>query len=83
MATYTVQLVVENRSVADPRCLSRIRDPNFSISDPGARAKKAPDPGSGIRNKELLTQIIVSNHLEIRPGIFIAFFSIPDAGSKS
>ncbi len=27
-------------SVADPGCLSRISDPNFSIS----RAKKVPDP---------------------------------------
>jgi hypothetical protein len=33
-------------SVADPRCLSRIRI--FSITDPGTRVKKILDPGSGI-----------------------------------
>jgi hypothetical protein len=34
-------------SVANPGCLSRILDPNFSIPDPESRVKKIPDPGSG------------------------------------
>jgi hypothetical protein len=32
------------RNVADPGCLSRIPNPNYSIPDPGSRVKKIPDP---------------------------------------
>jgi hypothetical protein len=43
-------------SSADPGCLSRITDPNFSIPDPGSASINVsiltsvadPDPGSGI-----------------------------------
>jgi hypothetical protein len=50
-------------SVADPGCLSRIR--NFSIPDPGS--KRFPDPGSGseLKNLSILTQKIVSMLSEI------------------
>ncbi len=47
-------------SVADPGCLSRIPDPNFSISDPGSKTIKIPDPGSVLKNLSVLTQTIVS-----------------------
>jgi hypothetical protein len=36
-------------NVADPGCLFRIPDPNFSIPDPGS--KEIPDPGSGSLSK--------------------------------
>jgi hypothetical protein len=45
-------------SVADPGCLSRIPDPDFSIPDPNF---SIPDPGS----TSILTQKIVSNFSEI------------------
>ncbi len=49
-------------SVADPGCLSRIR--NFS--HPGSRIKKIPDPpGSASKNLSILTPKIVSKLLEI------------------
>jgi hypothetical protein len=38
-------LRIDNTSVADAGCLSRIPDPNFTIQDP----KKILDPGSRIR----------------------------------
>ncbi len=37
---YTVLI----SSVADPGCLSRIPDPNFSIQDPGSKKFWIPDP---------------------------------------
>jgi hypothetical protein len=33
-----------NSSVADPKCLSRIPDPNFSIPDPGSKRFLIPNP---------------------------------------
>ncbi len=39
-------------SVADPGCLSRKPDPNFSIPDPGSGVKKIPNPEFLIRIKE-------------------------------
>ncbi len=44
--TTFFKLCQRRRSVADPGCLYRNPDPNFSIPDPGSRVKKIPDPGS-------------------------------------
>jgi hypothetical protein len=49
-------------SIADPVCLSRISDPNFSIFDPGSQIQGQTYSGSRIRIriKVFLTQKIVS-----------------------
>jgi hypothetical protein len=56
-----------NLSVADPRCLSRIPNPNYSIPDPGSKAKKIPDPGFGFasKNSNIFNPKIVSKLSEI------------------
>jgi hypothetical protein len=58
---------VEASGVADPGCLSRIPDLNFSISDPRSRVKKIPGPGSASASMNLsfLSQKIVSKLYEI------------------
>jgi hypothetical protein len=40
-------------SGADPGCLSRLPDPNFSNPDPESTVKKISDPGSGSASKNL------------------------------
>jgi hypothetical protein len=51
-------------SVANPGCLSRILDPNFSIPDPGSRFRiRDLDPQQSI--EVFLTQKIVYNLSEI------------------
>ncbi len=40
-------------SVADPGCLSRLLDPNFSTPDPGSRIETRKNPGSGSATKNL------------------------------
>ncbi len=42
-------------TVADPGCLSRIPDPNFSIPDPGSRVTKISDLGSTSKNLKNLS----------------------------
>jgi hypothetical protein len=77
-------------SVADPGCLSRISDPNFSITDPGSRVKKIP--GSASKNLSILTQKMVyklgniirdvhpGSGTQIDPDLYI--LPIPDPGVK-
>jgi hypothetical protein len=52
-------------SVADPGCLSRIPDPNFSVPDSGSRVKMIQDPDPHKRIKIFLTKKIVSKLSEI------------------
>ncbi len=43
-------------SIADPGCLSRVPDPNFSIPDPESRVKKIPDPAIKAKNLSIFNQ---------------------------
>jgi hypothetical protein len=54
---------IREDSVADPGCLSRTPDLNFSIPDPRSEffPSRAPDPGSASNNLIILTQKMVSN----------------------
>ncbi len=55
-ASYRTKVnTLGKHSVSDPGCLYRIRDPDFSIQDPGSRAKKIPDLGYGPASKNLST----------------------------
>ncbi len=73
-------------SVADPGCLSQIKDPNFSIQNPRSRildlrsrVKKEPDPGTGSATKN----VSIFNPNMIRDGFpGFGIFSIPDPGVK-
>jgi hypothetical protein len=62
---YLLDLHLPSTSVADPRMF--IPDPNFSISDPRSRVKKAPDPNPQ------QTQISVTKLLEIWSVVFLFF----------
>jgi hypothetical protein len=68
------------RSVADPRCLSQIPDPNFSIPDPGSKRSRIPVLGSGSRfsypdpGSRIRTPVLRSGS---------ASKNIPDSGSWS
>ncbi len=64
-------------SVTDPRCLSRIPHPNFSIPDPaseffhsGSRIRIffIPDPGSASKNLSILTLKIFLSSRKYDPG---------------
>ncbi len=59
--------LLEYFSVADPACLFRIPDPNFSIPDPGSRMLSLKDPNSGSASKNLsiLNQKLVFKLSEI------------------
>jgi hypothetical protein len=72
-------------NVADPGCLSQIR--NFCIPDPGSKVKKIPDPDPHQRMEVFLTQQIVSKLSEIYPGCssrirIMIFYPSPDPGSS-
>ncbi len=43
-------------SVADPECLSRIPDQNFSSRIPDSGSKRFPDPGSGTLTNTLMKE---------------------------
>jgi hypothetical protein len=64
-----IQNTIHKFSVADPGCLSRILDPNFSILE--HRVKKIPDPGSGSMNLSILNLKTVSKLTEQLSGMFI------------
>ncbi len=85
---------IQNSSVADPGCLSRIPDPDFypsRISDPGSRI---PDPGSKNSNKRerwkkfvIILFFVVTNFEKFGFGIRdprsgIRKKPIPDPGSE-
>ncbi len=70
--------------VADPGCLSRIPDPNFSIPDSWFKVKNIPDPGP---ISVFLTHKIVSKLSEIWSWMFIPdpdldLWHVPDPGVK-
>jgi hypothetical protein len=78
-------------SVADPRCLSRIRI--FSIPDPGSRVKKIPDPDPLQRVLSILTQKLFLSSRKYRydlgcssririPDPDLEFLPVPDPGVK-
>ncbi len=70
----------------DPECLSRIPDPNFSIPNPGSRAKKAQDPGSGsaTKNVRIFNTKIILSFWKYDLGCLSrsGFFPIRDPGSR-
>ncbi len=60
-------------NVADPRCLSRIPDPDFSIPNPGPKRFPDPGPGSASKNLSIFHPKIVSKALgnmiqDVHPG---------------
>jgi hypothetical protein len=69
-------------SIADPRCLSPIPDPNFSIPDPGSKRFRIPDPDQHRRIQVFLAEKFVSDLWETGSGMFIPdpdldFFTYP------
>ncbi len=76
-------------SVANPGCLYRIPDPNFSIPDPESTVKKIPDPDPHQRIKVRCfkpksVSKLSENHLKWSPRIrFSPHPGFPIQGSKS
>jgi hypothetical protein len=57
--------------------ISRIPDPNFSISEPGSRLKKAPDPGSRIPYPQQRIKVFLEQKFLLRNMIRDVY---PDSG---
>jgi hypothetical protein len=82
---YIARLIRPLTSVADPVCLSRLPDPNFSNPDPGAKRFPSPDRGTlktvlSSRKNDLGCSKLSENDLECSSRIRIFLSRIP--GSK-
>ncbi len=69
-----------NASVADPRCLSRIPHPNFSIPVQGSKRFWIPDPNQRIFSPKNCCQALGNIICDVHPGS--GFFFHPGSGSR-